>query len=694
MTNSPGSRTREPDAIQFPDEVTHLAMISRRLDDALETATATVERLDQEYQAVKRYMTDYRGETDPHEMLQNELGLSRIDASVGFAIGVRDKIVKQLSSPYFARVDFRDDASGAEDVTYIGQFSFNHDGELLISDWRSPIASLFYDHETGRAGFTAPLGPVEGELTRKRQFRISSGVMEYAIESSASIHDDVLQRELSRPSSEKMKSVIATIQKEQNRIIRNEKPGTLIIQGVAGSGKTSIALHRIAFLLYRLQDRLSSSQVTILSPNRVFTDFISNVLPELGEEPIREVSATDIARAQLPAGVGFEADKDPLSRVDQAWAERTRFKSTYAFVRLMDEFIDRLPSLAFAPTDCSFGRFSVTAERVGVLFATLGRYPVKQRLAMMADTILDDFESANRRGDDLPKRGLIVSALKRMLTVKDTLTLYRRFYEHNDLTAMLSMPTRKTLEWADVYPFLYLHAAFEGVAGNDSVKHLVVDEMQDYTPIQHAVFNRLFPRDKTILGDFGQQLHPCHTHSIADVRQVYGQAEYAELLKSYRSTYEIVTFAQRILGAGQIEVIERHGAEPQVIACTDDHDELNQISRRIRAFATGEFSSLGIIAKTDAQAQQLYDALSPDHDVQLIAADSTHFVNGASIMSIRMSKGLEFDEVIIPYATSRSYHSGYDRNLLFVACTRAMHRLTLLHTGAVTSLVDPQAGSS
>ncbi len=285
------------------DEISHLEKINRELDDALIEAEENVGRLDKEYTDMKRYMTEHRGEIDPHEMFQNEMGLKRLDKTGAFAVDARERIAKLKDSPYFARIDFRPDAADGADVFYIGRFSFSRGGELLVSDWRAPVASMFYDYETGPAGYVAPMGRIDGELIRKRQFKIKNGVMEYALESSVNIQDDILQQELSHTSDEKMKSIIATIQKEQNVIIRNEKAGTLIIQGVAGSGKTSIALHRIAFLLYRYKDRLMAKNVTILSPNKVFGDYISNVLPELGEEPIYEISLADIAEAQLPGAI-------------------------------------------------------------------------------------------------------------------------------------------------------------------------------------------------------------------------------------------------------------------------------------------------------------------------------------------------------------------------------------------------------
>lgn len=673
--------------IPFPDEIVHLKEINHLLDQALADADADVERFEKEYMDIKRYMVQYRGEIDPREMFQNELGLRQIDSLGAFTVKVREKIAKLKDSPYFARIDFRLMKDSEAKVFYIGRFAFSHANELLISDWRSPIAGMFYDCEIGPAGYIAPVGKIEGELTRKRQFKIKNGIMEYALESSVVIRDDLLQQELSHSSDEKMKSIIATIQKEQNIIIRNENTGTLIIQGVAGSGKTSIALHRIAYLLYRFKDKLSAKNVTIISPNRVFGDYISNVLPELGEEPIYEVSFADIARVQLEGVVDFETDKDPLETDDAGWVERVRFKSTLGFVKLLDEFIEEMSNHVFEPVDYSYGSFIVKAETLSALFKRYSRYPVKRSLQMIADEIYNRFDTDNIREDDLPDNRTILKALNRMLKVKNTLALYKEFYKRNDLSKMLVMPAKKRLEWSDVYPFLYLHAFFEGLKESGIIKHLVIDEMQDYTPIQYAVINLLFKCQKTILGDFGQLINPNHLHSLEDLRQLYDGAEFVELSKSYRSTYEIISFAKQIKSMGRLEAIERHGEPPAIIKCLNNQDELRNIGNGICAFLKSSFSSLGIITKTNRDAKLLYDLLSTDYDVYLLSPESTRFANGVSVTSIQMSKGLEFDEVIIPYVNRDTYNTEYDRSLLYIACTRAMHRLTLLYTGDVSPII-------
>ena len=265
-------------------------------------------------------------------------------------------------------IDFKENNSCIPGKYYIGRFSFRYGNELMIFDWRAPISSMFYDYEIGPAGFVAPSGRIEGQLTEKRQFKIKNGKLEYALQSSLTIQDDILQQELSHTSDEKMKSIITTIQKEQNQIIRNENSRTLIIQGVAGSGKTSIALHRIAFLLYRFKDRLSADHVAILSPNRVFGNYISEVLPELGEEPVCELEFTDIAREQIGNLIGFEADRVSSESNDSAWKERVRFKSALSFVKQMDDFITAAPGIIFEPADYTYGRFTADADTIKKTF--------------------------------------------------------------------------------------------------------------------------------------------------------------------------------------------------------------------------------------------------------------------------------------------------------------------------------------
>lgn len=684
---APPRQDGSTDVSAFPDETAHLNEINAKLGLSLHNAAQSVGRLDREYNDAKRYVAQNRGELDPHEMFQNELVLRQIDGSGAFAMEVQDRLAKLKDSPYFARIDFQEDGEQSSTPYYIGRFAYVHEGELLIFDWRAPVAGMFYDFEIGLAGYTAPSGDIQGLLTRKRQFKIENGKLEYVLESSLNVQDDVLQRELSHTSDEKMKSIIATIQKEQNQIIRNEQAGTLIIQGVAGSGKTSIALHRVAFLLYRFKNRLAAQNVTIISPNRVFGDYISHVLPELGEEPVFGVSLTDIAEVQLEAVIGFAPDKDPLKSSDNAWAERVRFKSSLDFVKKMDDYIKLMPGRVFAVQDYTFGPFVVPGNWIRARFDAYGKHPVKVRLQMVADDIHDRLMDENTFGEELPKPRTILKSLKSMLNAKSTLALYKGFFKQIEQPRMLVMPDKKTLEWNDVFPFLYLHAAFEGVQASRVIRHLVVDEMQDYTPIQFAVLNRLFPCQKTILGDFGQQVNPHHCHSLKDIQALYEGAALAKLNTSYRSTFEIIEFARKIQPDATLDPIHRHGDAPQIIACATLQMEVEWLEGAIQRFPQSRYTSLGIITKTNTDAQRWYAVLQKRDEVNLITPDSRSFAGGISITSVQMAKGLEFDQVIIPDVDDHNFHTEQDRTLLYVACTRAMHHLTLLHCQALSEFL-------
>lgn len=306
---------------------------------------------------------------------------------------------------------------------------------------------------------------------------------------------------------------------------------------------------------------------------------------------------------------------------------------------------------------------------------------------MIADDICDLFASENIMKDEIPRTGAVLKNLTSMLTIKNSLALYRDFYKSLKKPSMLVLPSKRTLEWADVFPYLYLTAAFEGLKESKITRHLVIDEMQDYTPVQYAVINLLFPCPKTILGDFGQSLNPDHLHTLEDLRLLYHDAEFVMLNKSYRSTYEIISFAKQLQDNPSLEAVKRHGEKPVITACCDNRDKMNQIKKLLSSFEKSGAMSLGLIAKTNTEAKTLYDILSKEFDLHLISPESSTFHNGISVTSVQMAKGLEFDEVLIPDADSSSYRTDYDRNLLYIACTRAMHRLTLMYVDELSPFV-------
>lgn len=681
---------KQPQQAIPPEELAHLADILKMVNAELEEAQLSVERMDEEYREAQEYIASTHGEGDPKEMFQTRMLMGQIDNRGASAVVYRDRLQKTKASPYFARIDFRPQGEELANPYYIGLYAFRYQQQLYVIDWRSPVASMFYDFELGPAFYDAPQGHTEGALTLKRQFKITNGEMEYAFDSSQNIQDDILQQELAHTSDEKMKSIISTIQKEQNQIIRDEKAHTMIIQGVAGSGKTSIALHRVAFLLYRFRNTIKAQNVTIISPNKVFGNYIANVLPELGEEPIFEASLEDLALVQLEDGVDFVGSRDPLETDDPAWEQRVRFKSTVEFVQLMDDFIARLPQLAFQAKNYEYKDWTVPAEWIQGRVDVYKRFPLMKRLEMVADDIHSRLENEFLREEEPPHRNRIFQALRKMLAMKTTLSAYRAFFRQlGKERAKLYKPFQKgVLEWNDVYPYLYLQAAFTGLQESRLIKHLVIDEMQDYSPIQYAVLNHLFQCPKTILGDFSQSINPNCPYSLEELHQFYEGSTLMRLEKSYRSTWEIIHFAKQIVKQADFQAVERHGPAPELLEFSTEEEELVEICRQVEAFHQGKYNAMGIVTRTNSAAKELYEKLKArGAGVELITPESSAFHNGATVLSIQMSKGLEFDQVLLPQVDRETYHTDFDRNLLYVACTRAMHRLSLTCVGKATSLL-------
>lgn len=680
-------------SVNFPDEVTHLLMVEEKLHNALAKLDESIEGYGKEYMEAKRYLTANWNEIDSMEKFSNERSITQIENAGILTMERRTKIEKLINSPYFARIDFQYDGENVAEQIYIGQFSFtDNNTQILVYDWRAPISSMYYDHELGRASYEVPAGNIEGNIVLKRQFKIKSGKVEYVLESSINIGDDILQRELSSTSDEKMKTIIATIQKEQNQIIRNDKASVLVIQGVAGSGKTSIALHRVAYMLYRYKDWLSADNVAIISPNKVFADYISNVLPELGEEPIMEISFEDIATKELSSSqkadvLEYERPADQIEFPSPEWMERSRFKSAPDFSILIDKYLEYADTTYFEPQDCSFGQFTIPKDFIQSRYLAYRNRPIFKRFSEMAGDIIELIKTDNIREHKLPSRSEVIKKLTPMFKMKNTLALYTDFYSHINKPEMFIPAGKNKLEWPDVFPYIYFKIFTWGIGGFQSVQHLVIDEMQDYSPIQYAVINRIFKCKKTILGDFGQSLNPYNLHLLDSFKNIFDNVDFVELNKSYRSTYEIIEFAKKIQNHQNIEPVERHGDEPDLIHCDNWQSELAAIKNKVFEFNNGNYATLGILCKNIRQAKELHEELIKDYSVCLLDSDSTKFTSGITITTIFMSKGLEFDEVIIPYASAETYSSEHDRSLLYVACTRAMHKLNLSYHGSITKLL-------
>jgi DNA helicase-2/ATP-dependent DNA helicase PcrA len=676
------------------EEKKYLEIILAKLREAAQKLDVKMSDYSKVIQETKKYIWENLSQFDSVEKTANRLSVHQSVDSAEDAAKEQRRIFKLISSPYFGRIDFaRYDETTAKSY-YIGIHSFTNEKnfEILIYDWRAPISSLFYDFEIGKAFFMAPIGRIDGEISLKRQYKIKDSVMQYMIESSININDDILQKELSSTSDEKMKNIVATIQKEQNVIIRNDTSNILIIQGVAGSGKTSIALHRVAFLLYKFKKTLNSKNILIISPNKVFADYISNVLPELGEEEILEIGFDEIAEKQIGTQYKFQTFYQQVSElideVDDAIVERIKFKATIDFVKELDAFLEHANTEYFIPADIEFDTVSISKDYLMRRYTAYNKIPIQQRLDLLASDIIESSRTSDGKMLKSYATRKIKSDIQKMFKSEDALTLYKDFYHHIGKPEMFHFKESQTFEFADVFPFIYVKIFFNGTENYHYVKHLLVDEMQDYTPIQYAVLSKLFKCKMTILGDSSQSVNPYSSTSLEEINKVFTEADCVELCKSYRSTFEITNFAQKIQKNKKLIPIERHGEEPMITQCTDKSDELDKVKNAITEFLKSSFSSLGIICKTQEQADEVYKTMkSSGFKISLLDGESKEFKNGIIITPSFIAKGLEFDQVIIPFVCEETYKTDLDKSMLYVACTRAMHKLDLTYSGTVTSLL-------
>ena len=552
---------------------------------------------------------------------------------------------------------------------------------------------MFYDYELGKAVYTSPTGEISGDISLKRQYRIRKGKMEYMIESSLTVHDEILQKELSSNADDKMKNIVSTIQREQNRIIRNEEAHVLIIQRVAGSGKTSIALHRIAYLLYTLKGNISSKDILIISPNKVFGDYISNVLPELGEESVPETSMEQILSGVLENKYKyqnfFEQVTELLEKTSLDFIERIKYKSSFEFISQLDKFILYMENNYFKAAEVKLTRhITIPAEYIEEQFRRFNRYPMRQRSEAMTDYILEMMKVQYYFTITTSEKNLLKKEIKKMFAGNNDLQIYKEFFVWVGKPELFKLRKNRMLEYPDLAPLAYLHLALDGNIASSGVKHLLIDEMQDYSPIQYKVIQKLYPCRKTILGDASQSVNPYGSSTADMIRKAFTIGEIMKLCKSYRSTFEITDFSQKIQTNHELEPIIRHGEPPAILRFEDVKQEILGIFSIISSFKKSGYTSLGIVCKTETQARELSESLRVHTgDIHFLSNQSSAFMKGIIVTSSHMAKGLEFDEVIVPYVNDKNYNSAIDKSMLYVAVTRAMHRLTLTYNGRPSEFI-------
>lgn len=642
--------------------------------------------------------------------------------------------------PYFARVDFTEDGDGQAEPIYIGRGSLMDDatGEIFIYDWRAPIASIFYRFELGSVFYEAPKGAIPGTVSLKRQYEIRHGEFKYYFDANIQIADGFLRKMLAQNASSKMKSIVETIQRDQDIIIRDMENDLLMVQGVAGSGKTSVALHRVAYLMYQgLSAKLSSNSIVILSPNLLFGRYIADVLPELGEENVvsltfEHIGARVLESVPLPMQTRNQlyellmGDGPDKARIRSSMEFKASGVFTTMLLRLADEYGRRL--IAFE--DIYYNGL-VIADRHSLKNALLGRdkrIPLAVRLKQMETLIMEKIGEQRRvRRTKLenfirrhPEHAFEYRQLARLVSIResnallarvrgftevDCAAIYDRLFRDKALfyrvAAGLELPGNieqirlctiasaqgGVLPYEDMLALAYLKIHLAGCNDFHEIKHVVVDEAQDYYPIHFEILKRLFGgAGFTILGDISQTIGKREALTLyGDIGRILDKKKSAllSMSKSFRCTNEITLFSMKFLdGAVPVESFGRDGPAPVLVRGVDSGQLEGKLLAAVREGHEKGYGTLGILCKNAAEADLLFDRLQPlCSDIIKITEGDTADAKGAFIIPVYLAKGLEFDAVFVYGADARHYNTDEDKKLLYVASTRALHQLSFFYVG-------------
>ncbi|WP_410511565.1 RNA polymerase recycling motor HelD [Paenibacillus sp. BR2-3] len=674
------------------------------------------------------------------------------------------KYKKLVVSPYFGRIDFTEKPNGKTEQIYLGIGSLmEDDGTFLIYDWRAPISSLYYDGAPGPAVYDTPGGVVAGTMDLKRQFVIDNGNIEVMFDTGMTIGDELLQQVLSHSADDRMKSIVATIQKEQNAIIRNDKSRMLVVQGAAGSGKTSAALQRVAYLLYKYREVLQADQMLLFSPNPLFNSYVSTVLPELGEENMQQTTFQMYLEHRLGHEFQLEdvfnqtesllnAPEGPEAGIRRAGIA---YKSSVSFLDVIRRYVFLLEreGMLFKPVVFQ-GRVIVSKEDLlqkfysfdpaiklanrvdlmtGWLLKKISDFGHEERSANWVENQIEVLDSdeyhrafqmmqRKKRGkgesfDDYDtekellgryvvsqrlkplrrwvKRGRFVDVKGLYSTLFTNLELLERLNGNHDLppewddvcVQTLNTIHANELTYEDATPFLYLKELSQGFRTNTLIRHVIVDEVQDYSPFQLEFMRRLFPRAKmTVLGDLNQAIYAQGEvlGDLASLVSVYGEenTEVISLTRSYRSTYEIVEFTRAMIPGGErIIPFNRRGEEPLVSVVSSKPELLAAVESDIKELHSRGYHYVAVICKTAEESERVYTELKGKLPVRLVTKETPNFQKGTLVLPAYLAKGVEFDAVIIYDGSEQNYSRESERKLFYTACTRAMHLLHIYSLG-------------
>lgn len=625
--------------------------------------------------------------------VQDELG--RNEKAIQEQEKERKLLTKLRKSPYFGHITFRylSDEEEEPGEYYIGLKDiidterFTH----YVIDWRSPLATVYYNvTELGPVTFLNREKRISGELLAKYQVMVHDSQLIRVLNTEDQVVDEILQMVLGSMSSAKMKAIAHTLQKEQNQIIRTELNRTLIIQGVAGSGKTSIALHRAAYMMY-LDPKMKADNILLVSPSESFSAYISAVLPNLGEENVPSLTISQILRQEIAEVEERYLDYNFLAATPDRWSLMSQFDWVY----WVDEFVSFLSDNVFVPHDIELKYLKVPSQLLHQLYHINYKYlpPFRRKEAILkhlGDLIYNpqDYQQAVEPLQQELNSMYLVSDLRRAYDVFARWAVEEKHVEPEVFTA-------GNLYETDLDLLALLKVSLYGPSDSSWVRHLIVDEMQDLSVMAHEVLRRVYPCPRTLLGDVNQAIRfPLGDNYLQRLQNLYKRdamkTEFHELRVSYRSTLEITEFAREILQDQSILPLERHGEPVEVkrfaVSATDD--EFTYIYRKLLSWRESGFRTAAVICKTTEEAQDLRDRLSAhmeqdSFNESLILTDylKEEHAFSVTICDVITAKGIEFDAVIVRNCSAQNYSGGVDRVALYVAATRPLHELCLTVLG-------------
>lgn len=631
-------------------------------------------------QEFKKYIWDNKASLDPTE-LKSLMSDNDLEVYLMMQKGKYfQRLFKIQNSPYFGSIIFEEENEPSKNI-YLGITHLEDKNKnYLIYDWRAPISSLFYDYEVGECSYKAPEKIIKGNLKRKRQYKIEDGKIKHIFDNSINIDDSLLQEVLSNDGSEKMKNIVNTIQQEQNKIIRNVEDKSLIVQGIAGSGKTSVALHRIAFLLYKIEN-LSSKNVLIFSPNNVFSEYISNVLPELGEDNPSETTYANFLESCIKEYKAIETFTEFIARYytyKEKNIDLVKYKQSDEIIKDIEDYVLYLIKNIKFTKNIEIDIFNeVTKEQLKELFERYDRFPLFTRITEISKKLSENYA----RGKLTLARSINKKILESMNIEKNYKKIYYNFYKSKFCKIKLSdneirkFVNKNKINYEDAIIFSYIKGLLEGFNYNNMIKEIVVDEAQDYTLLQYKILSKIFKKSSfSILGDVNQTINPYYKYeSLEQIKEVLDKTKYLELTKTYRSSKEIIEYTNKILNLTFVSAIRKDNNKPVLFRKETNLKKqlLNDIN-----YLKKEYKSVAIITKDDEEANEIYNLLKDDINIGKITINEEIFRKDLIVVPSYMAKGLEFDSVIV-YNKINNIYKENEKYLYYVACSRAQHELII-----------------